>query len=219
MPDEVSGALFDTWFADQHLMVILRGLTPERTVEACVKAWELGITQVEVPIEPDDARESLEAAIEAGVRVGRLVGAGTVTRIEQVRFAARAGASFTVAPGIDEEVVRACAEHGLPHLPGVATAGEIQRAHALGCDWVKAFPASVLGSDWVRAMLGPFPGLKVVATGGMHVDTVGAFLGAGARVVALGSSLQDPVQLNMLARMLDGSLVAEGIDGHSSSPA
>jgi len=191
-------SFFDEAFAAQRFMVILRGLTPERTVELCTAAWEAGITQVEVPIGSDPARESLEASIEAGARAGRQVGAGTVTRVEQVTYAARVGASFTVAPGLDAEVLRACARHDLPHLPGVATAGEIQQAQKLGCEWVKAFPASVLGSGWVRAMLGPFPRLRVVATGGMNLSTADQFLGAGARVVALGSSLEDPTQLAML---------------------
>lgn len=202
MPSEDTRDFFTEAFRHQRFMVILRGLTPERTVELCTRAWEIGISQVEVPIEPDAARESLEAAIAAGARVGRRVGAGTVTRVEQVTYAARAGASFTVAPGLDEEVVRACADQHLPHLPGVATAGEVQRAQKLGCEWVKAFPASVLGSDWVRAMRGPFPRLKVVATGGMNLKTVDSFLGAGARVIALGSSLEDPTQLEALARYL-----------------
>ena len=197
-----STGYFDEGFSGQRFMVILRGLTPERTVELCTRAWELGITQVEVPIEPDSARESLEAAIEAASRVGRQVGAGTIIRVEQVTWAARAGASFTVAPGLDKEVVRACADLGLPHLPGVATPGEVQRALRLGCTWVKAFPASVLGADWVRAVLGPFPRLKIVATGGMNVGTADSFLAAGARIIALGSSLADPAQLEPLSTSL-----------------
>lgn len=191
-------SFFDEAFAAQRFMVILRGMTPERTIELCTAAWDVGITQVEVPIGSDSARESLEAAIEAGARAGRRVGAGTVTRVGQVTYAARVGASFTVAPGLDADVVRSCANHDLPHLPGVATAGEIQHAQKLGCKWVKAFPASVMGSGWVHAMLGPFPRLRVVATGGMNLSTADEFLGAGARVVALGSSLEDPAQLAML---------------------
>lgn len=199
MTPQQSTTYFDEAFARQQFMVILRGLSPDRTVELCTLAWDVGIAQVEVPIEPHSARESLEAAIEAGRRVGRRVGAGTVIRKEQATWAARAGASFTVAPGLDEDVVRVCSDLGLPHLPGVGTASEIQHAQRLGYEWVKAFPASVLGAAWVRAMLGPFPRLKIVATGGMGVGTAGAFLDAGARVVALGSALENPAELKQLS--------------------
>lgn len=199
-PDSRS-AYFDEAFADQTFMVILRGMSPVRTVELCSSAWDSGITQVEVPIQASSARESLEAAIAAGAAVGRQVGAGTVTTVEQVRFAAQAGASFTVAPGLDESVAAACAAQGIPHLPGVATAGEIQRALALGLDWVKAFPASVLGPAWVTSVLAPFPDLKIVATGGMNAELVEPFLHAGSRVVALGASFGDPGQRHQLDRL------------------
>ena len=41
-----------------------------------------------------------------------VVGAGSVTTIEQCREAVRAGAQFIVSPGFCEEVVKFCVEHG-----------------------------------------------------------------------------------------------------------
>jgi 2-dehydro-3-deoxyphosphogluconate aldolase/(4S)-4-hydroxy-2-oxoglutarate aldolase len=90
----------------------------------------------------------------------------------------------------------------MPHLPGVATASEIQRAVAHGLDWVKAFPAAALGESWFTLMRGPFPDLKVVATGGMSADNATRYLSAGASVVAVGSALGDPAQLDALTEMM-----------------
>ncbi len=133
---------------------------------------------------------------------GRLVGAGTVVSPRHVELAASAGAAFTVSPGFDADVVRASVVAGLPPLPGVATATEVQAAMALGLTWLKAFPASLLGTGWFRAMAGPFPGARFVATGGMDAANAGDFLDAGVRTVAVGSAIEDPAQLPALAALL-----------------
>lgn len=202
-PDD-GGGWFDTAFSGQRVMVILRGFDPARTVELCGRAWDLGITQVEVPIAAPEALPSLRAAVAAGRERGFGVGAGTVTTTDGLAAAHGAGAVFTVAPGLDEDVLRASAERGLPHLPGVSTPTEVQRALALGATWVKVFPASVLGAGWFRAVLGPFPGLPMVATGGMTAASLPEYLAAGARIVSLGSALEDPEQLEALAAALGG---------------
>lgn len=196
-------SFFDDLFTDgRRVMAILRGMAPERTVELAERAWDLGIDVVEVPIETPESQPSLRAAVRAGAQRGRPVGAGTVVTPEQVHTAAGFGAAFTVAPGLDAEVVRVSGELGLPHLPGVAGPTEIQHANRLGLDWVKAFPATVLGTSWFAAMSGPFPGVHMVATGGINVHNADDYLRAGAAVVAVGSALEDPDQLPALAELV-----------------
>lgn len=194
-------SFFDDLFREnQQVMAILRGMAPERTAELAKRAWDLGIRAVEVPIATPEAEESLRAAVRAGD--GRPVGAGTVVTPEQVRAAAAIGASFTVAPGLDADVVRAGDDLDLPHLPGVATPSEIQRANRLGLRWLKAFPATALGTEWFSAMRGPFPGVELVATGGIGARNAPEYLRAGASVVAVGSALEDPEQLPALAELV-----------------
>jgi 2-dehydro-3-deoxyphosphogluconate aldolase/(4S)-4-hydroxy-2-oxoglutarate aldolase len=188
-------------FGDSRIMAILRGLPERETVELASRAWDLGIRLVEVPVQTPDALPSLRAAVAAGRERGLPVGAGTVISLEQVREVARAGAAFTVAPGFDPAVATASAGMGLPHLPGVATPGEIQAALRHGLTWLKAFPASVLGPAWFTAMRGPFPQIKLVATGGLDARTAPDYLAAGARVVAVGSALADPAQVDLLSKL------------------
>jgi 2-dehydro-3-deoxyphosphogluconate aldolase/(4S)-4-hydroxy-2-oxoglutarate aldolase len=76
----------------------------------------------------------------------------------------------------------------MAHLPGVATATEIQRALRLGLSWQKAFPASSLGPGWFTAQREPFRQVKLVATGGVSTENAAAFLKAGAAAVSLGSA-------------------------------
>lgn len=197
-----SNAEFDDIFAGQSLMAIFRGMGAERTLELAERAWSLGIDVVELPIQSERDLEALAVVAAAGRKAGRLVGAGTVVSVRHVELAASAGAAFTVSPGFDPVVSRASAEAGLPPLPGVATATEVQAAMATGLTWLKAFPASLLGSAWFPAMAGPFPDARFVATGGMDASNAREFLGRGVRTVAVGSALEDPAQLAALADLV-----------------
>jgi 2-dehydro-3-deoxyphosphogluconate aldolase / (4S)-4-hydroxy-2-oxoglutarate aldolase len=117
-----------------------------------------------------------------------VVGAGTVTRADQVDAVADAGARYVVSPGLSEAVVRRCAERGLPVLPGVASPTEIMAALDLGIDTVKLFPAGVVGGPAaIKAFAAPFPGLRFVPTGGVNADNLAEYL-ALAPVLAVGGS-------------------------------
>lgn len=193
---------FEELVGGHRVMVILRGLPPERTVELAHRAWDAGVALLEVPIGTPEQVPALTAAVAAGAERGQLVGAGTVITREQVRVAAQAGARYTVAPGFDPAVLAASLAAGLPHLPGVATASEVQRAQAAGCGWVKVFPAAALGTAWFRAIQGPFPDLQYVATGGLTAQAVPDFLAAGARVAAVGTALADPAEYERLVELI-----------------
>lgn len=198
----IENAEFAELLGGAPVMAIFRGLGARRSLELAERAWCLGIDAVELPIQSDDDVEALRVVAAAARERGRVVGAGTVVTVEQAELAARAGAAFTVSPGFDEVVVRASAAAGLPPLPGVATATEVQRAAALGLSWLKAFPAASLGPGWFRAMRGPFPEVRFVATGGLDAGNAGDFLAAGVRSVAVGSALEDETQLPRLAELL-----------------
>lgn len=192
---------FAPLFGTARVMVILRDLPPMETVRLAERAWDLGIDVVEVPIRTPAATLALRAAVEAGKDRGRRVGAGTVRTPAQVRQAASAGAAFTVAPGLDLAVADAAVSYGIPHLPGVATPTEAQLALDHGLIWLKAFPAVSLGPQWFKAVAGPLPELRFVATGGIDAGNAADFLAAGVRVVAVGSALSDPRQIDRLAEL------------------
>jgi 2-dehydro-3-deoxyphosphogluconate aldolase / (4S)-4-hydroxy-2-oxoglutarate aldolase len=117
-----------------------------------------------------------------------LVGAGTVVRPEQVELAADAGARFIVTPGISERVIRRCHQLGLPVIPGISTPTEIISAHELGCEVLKFFPAQASGGvEMIAALEGPFPGLRVIPTGGVTAENAAAYFGRRS-VMAVGGS-------------------------------
>lgn len=193
---------FDEILGRPRVMAILRGRPPDETVAVAERLWDAGVTVLEVPIGTPAAVPALRAAATAARERGLRVGAGTVISAEQVDAAADAGAQYTVAPGFDPLVLAASLAAGLPHLPGVGTATEVQHAYRAGCRWLKAFPAAALGPAWISALHGPFPDVRFVATGGLTVADAPTFLAAGARVVALGAALADPAQRAQLGNLL-----------------
>jgi 2-dehydro-3-deoxyphosphogluconate aldolase/(4S)-4-hydroxy-2-oxoglutarate aldolase len=131
-------------------------------------------------------REMAAAAVEAGGQA--LIGAGSVVRAEQVDQAVRAGARFIVTPGLSPAVLRACAEHAVPVIPGVATATEICAALDAGISTVKLFPAEPLGGlNLISALRGPFPDVRFVPTGGIGAELLPDYLACPA-VAAVGGS-------------------------------
>jgi 2-dehydro-3-deoxyphosphogluconate aldolase/(4S)-4-hydroxy-2-oxoglutarate aldolase len=149
-----------------------------------------GVGCIEVTFRHPAAVEAIRRAREVD---GLLVGAGTVLSMEQARAAADAGASFAVAPGTNEEVVRACGELGLPFFPGVATASEIERARALGRYVVKIFPAAQLGGPaFLRAVSATYPDVRFVPTGGVDATNLGEYLAVPSVVACGGSWLVRP---------------------------
>lgn len=193
----------DRLLGGQRVMAILRGLEPEAALQIAVRAWDLGIDLVEVTVQEARFESSLAAVVAEGVARAKPVAAGTVTTVRQVELAADLGCAFTVAPGLDRDVVEACRRRGVEHIPGVATATEIQAASSLGLRWVKVFPAASLGAPWIRSMKAPFPQIRIVATGGIDARNAAEFLDAGADLVAVGSALEDASQLEALAGLLD----------------
>ena len=193
---------FEEAFAGAPLMAILRGMGVERSAALATTAWDLGIDSVEVPLQTEEDERALREVVALARRRGKSVGAGTIIRPEQVAAAVEAGAEYLVSPGLDPAVVAVAGAAGIPILPGVATPSEVQVAVSLGLTWLKAFPATWLGSGWFRHIRGPFPEVRFVATGGLDASNVEEFLGAGVRVAAVGSALEDPSQLERLAAVL-----------------
>lgn len=132
-----------------------------------------------------------EAIAEARRRLdpGTLVGAGTITDNAQAEAAAAAGADFLVSPHLDEALLRGMLATGLLCVPGVLSPSEVAGALRCGAIVVKLFPAATVGVEHLRALLGPFPGLQVVPTGGITAATARSWLDAGAAAVGLGGEL------------------------------
>jgi 2-dehydro-3-deoxyphosphogluconate aldolase/(4S)-4-hydroxy-2-oxoglutarate aldolase len=111
------------------------------------------------------------------------LGVGTVMDGPTVDRAARAGAKFIASPGRDAGMIQACRRHGVPSVVGAMTPTEIMEAINLGADVIKVFPAASVGPGFFAEVRGPFPGLHLMAAGGMTLGNVKDYVVAGAEIV------------------------------------
>ena len=149
---------------------------------------EGGLQAIELTFTTPGAAEALaEARRRLGSHV--LLGAGTITNGAQLAAAVEAGADFLVSPHLDPVLLDAMLASGRLALPGVLTPTEVAAAMRAGVHGVKLFPAGTLGIAHMRAMFGPFPGLRVVPTGGITIAGARTWLDAGAVAVGLGGEL------------------------------
>lgn len=133
-----------------------------------------------------------------------LLGAGTLRSVADARAAVDAGCRFGVSPGYLSEIGAACRDHGLPLLPGVATASEVMAAQNDGLNFLKFFPATAAGGiPMLKALGGPFPDVVFCPTGGITPQTAPQFLALPNVKVCGGSWLtpQDAVDAGDWARI------------------
>lgn len=119
---------------------------------------------------------------------GGHVGAGTVLTPDDAKRARDAGASFAVAPGATETLVRACEDIGLPLLPGAVTSSEVMRAMEWGYSMLKFFPAEAAGGvKSLKSIGGPLPQVSFCPTGGVTLKSAPDYL-ALPNVICVGGS-------------------------------
>src|SRR5581483_7313354 len=140
---------------------------------------EGGITRLEFTLTNSETNKAItEVRREFGERL--VVGAGTILDTEQARTSIEAGAQFLVTPAMLPEVIAVARERQVPIACGAYTPTEILSAWRLGADLVKVFPASAGGPGYIKDVRGPLPNIPLVPTGGVNLNTCGAFLAAGA---------------------------------------
>lgn len=179
---------------DKKIIAIVRGVEPEKIVNIAQALYDGGITLVEVTFNQKDPASFQEtadaiAAIKEHMGDKMLVGAGTVTSVELVEMAAKAGAMYIISPDTDAAVIRRTKELGLVSLPGAYTPTEAKQAHNAGADFVKLFPCVGDAPAYLKALCAPLSHIKFLAVGGVNADNAAEFLKAGAVGLGVGSCL------------------------------
>ena len=149
-----------------------------------------GLSVIEVVLRSEGALEGMRKMIAEGE--GMIVGAGTVLTLDMAKQVHEAGAQFIVCPGLVDEIARYCLERDIPIFPGVMTAGEVQRAYALGLREVKFFPAGLAGGvPMLKALGSVFREMRFMPTGGVSAGNLAEFLELD-QVIACGGSWLTP---------------------------
>jgi 2-dehydro-3-deoxyphosphogluconate aldolase / (4S)-4-hydroxy-2-oxoglutarate aldolase len=131
---------------------------------------------------------ALDAIREMRKVEGAIVGAGTVTNLDELDAAIAAGSEFIVSPGLTERLGKAAVASGVPFLPGIASAGDIMRGLDLGLTHFKFFPAMASGGlPALKALAAPFYQCRFCPTGGITEATASEWL-AFDPVLCVGGS-------------------------------
>lgn len=172
------------------VVAVMRGADADTVIETAEALAAGGVTAIEVTADTPGVAD-LVADVAGAFDDEVLVGAGTVLDAETARTLVLAGAEFVVCPSVHADVVELCNRYDVTVLPGAMTPTEIVGAYEAGADAVKVFPAATLGPGHVSALGGPLGHIPLVPTGGVDLDNVADFVGAGALAVGVGSALID----------------------------
>lgn len=149
-----------------------------------------GIGVLEITLRTPVALEAIRAVAREVPEA--LVGAGTVTRGDELEAVAAAGGAFAISPGLTPGLLEAGNFGPIPLIPGVATVSELMTGLAQGYDHFKFFPAGPAGGvKMLQAFAGPFPQVVFCPTGGISAANYREYL-ALPTVACIGGSWVAP---------------------------
>ena len=176
------------------IIAIARGIYGKKCIQLAQALYEGGITLLEITFDQSDSQSLQETAdtlqsLNHTLGEQMLFGAGTVISAQEVDIAAKAGAQFIISPNTDEAVMAETLKRGLVSIPGAMTPSEILNAHRLGADFVKLFPSA-------QSIRAPINHVMLLATGGVNIDNIGAFLNLGMAGAGVGGNLCSKTLVN-----------------------
>lgn len=177
----------NTKISEIGVVPVIKLNNPERDAADLAKALcEGGVPVAEVTFRAAGADKAIKIMKETCPDM--LVGAGTVTKKEQIDAVIEAGGVFIVTPGFDPELVAYAQEKNIPIYPGCTTASEYHQALKFGLELIKFFPAEQSGGlSKIKALSAPFPMFKVMPTGGVSLKNLKEYLSAPV-IAACGGS-------------------------------
>jgi 2-dehydro-3-deoxyphosphogluconate aldolase/(4S)-4-hydroxy-2-oxoglutarate aldolase len=191
---------------EERVIPVARGLDA-RSAPVIAEALRAGgISSIEITVEGEGGIDAI-AAVADGDKV---VGAGTILTIRQADGAVAAGATYSVTPHLDIELIEWASTHAVPMVPGALTPTEIATAWRYRPPAVKVFPAHIGGPGYLKSLRGPFPDVALIPTGGIDGSNIAAYLDAGAVAVGVGGWLtrhDDPEVITRRAMELMSQVV------------
>ena len=190
---QARGSALDAMMAT-GVVAVVRVDEPDGLVRLAQALREGDVVHTEITMTVPGALAAIEATVrEHGDEV--FVGAGTVRDATAARLAISAGASFIVSPCLNPDVVEMAHRYGVMVAPGCLTPTEIDQACAAGADVIKLFPGRVATPGYFKDVLGPFPGVRLMPTGNVNLETAPEYIKAGAIGIGVGKALVDAAAL------------------------
>ena len=184
--------MFDHRIKGIPIIAVLRGITPEEAIPVGEVLSGAGIVVMEVTLNSPEPYQSIRQ-LSQHFDVERLVGAGTVTSLDQVLRVKQAGGRLIISPHMDVEIIRVAKAENMVVVPGCFSPTEIIKAIRAGADAIKLFPAEMMPPAAVKALRAVFPPpIELFATGGIDANNMTEYLKSGTDGFCIGSSLYKP---------------------------
>ena len=132
------------------VIAILRGITPDETIDICNALVNSGIGLIEITMNSPEALRSIKLAADHFKNSNVGIGAGTVLTPKQVQEVAAAGGKYIISPNCDPAVICMTKELGLLSLPGIFSPSEALLALQCGADFLILFPAGRLAPEYIK---------------------------------------------------------------------
>lgn len=172
--------------ADVGIVPVVKLDSPDQALPLGKALIEGNLPVAEVTFRTDAAEESIKRL--SAELPALLVGAGTVTTVDQAKRAVAAGAKFLVSPGFNPTVVKYCVDNAIPITPGMNSPSQIEQGLELGLTVLKFFPAEQSGGlEMLKAFAGPYGNVKYIPTGGVNAKNMTDYLSFN-KVLAVGGS-------------------------------
>lgn len=181
---------------NEKIVVIVRGVEKDKLIPLAEAMYNGGVRLLELTfdsserISDEETTDSIKMLKKHfGDRM--YIGAGTVTKIEQVEYTRNAGGEFIISPDTNAEIIKKTLELDMVSIPGAMTPTEIQTAHRSGADFVKLFPVVNVGSSYIKAVKAPLSNINILAVGGINDSNMQEYLDAGVCGFGIGSNIVD----------------------------
>lgn len=172
---------------ESRLAAIVTSPDRDDLIERALAAAKGGIKVLALPISvPFVAEIAAEVADAADVTVG----ISDVVQADHFNVAMAAGAEFVFSPVFDPELFETGRARGIDVICSITTPNELRSASAMHDGAICVVPAHGLGGpSYVGWLKTAFPGVRLVAMGGIGSDSAPMYLERGASAVVVDRGL------------------------------
>jgi 2-dehydro-3-deoxyphosphogluconate aldolase/(4S)-4-hydroxy-2-oxoglutarate aldolase len=133
---------------------------------------------------------ALDAISDLAKQFPKMIVGADLLDVETAERCLDAGAKFLTSPAFVPELLEFAVKTDVVVFPGVLTPSEVYAAWKAGADFVKVFPCSQIGgASYIRALHATFPGIRLIASGGVNQQTAMDFVLSGATALGIGAEL------------------------------
>ncbi|WP_342269080.1 bifunctional 4-hydroxy-2-oxoglutarate aldolase/2-dehydro-3-deoxy-phosphogluconate aldolase [Spiroplasma endosymbiont of Aspidapion aeneum] len=174
---------------NEKIVAVLRLSTQEKASKSIDAVIEAGFKFIEITLTIPNAYDIISNKLTKYKNSDVIIGAGTVTSIEQAKKVIELGCKYIVAPDFNLDISNYAKDLNIVYIPGVMTINEIVNVMNHGWEIVKLFPGNNYTPGFIKSVLAPFPNFKIMVTGGVDINNLNDWLNAGSVAVGIGGNL------------------------------